>query len=223
MDLQILYRDRDMMLVQKPAGVPSQPDLSGQTDLLTAVQGVCDRAGLVHRLDTPTGGIMVFGLHPESTAKLCTTVQNHSVFQKEYLAVLAAAPEENSGRLTDFLYHDKQKNKSFVTDGKRKGSKEAILEYRTLATAPNGYTLILVRLYTGRTHQIRVQFASRGFPLVGDGKYGSREKCPYIGLWAFRLTFPHPNTHKPISGMALPDDTALPWCHFQSFFQDIHA
>ena len=223
MELQILYRDPDVILVQKPAGMPSQPDPSGQPDLLTAIQATYPHAGLVHRLDTPTGGVMVFGLRPAATARLCATVQDHSAFQKEYLAGLAATPMESNGRLTDFLYHDKQKNKSFVTDGKRKGSKEAVLDYTVLATAPNGYTLVLVRLHTGRTHQIRVQFASRGFPLVGDGKYGSREKCPYIGLWAFRLTLPHPQTQKSVRAAAIPNGSVSPWCYFQSSFQDINT
>lgn len=220
MELRILYEDRDLVLVRKPAGVPSQPDPSGQEDLLSAVQGKYPSAGLIHRLDTPTGGVMVFGLTPSAIAKLCAAVQDHGRFCKEYVAVLPSAPLERSGRLTDLLYHDRQKNKAFVTDGKRKGSKEAILDYKVLGIAQNGYALARVRLHTGRTHQIRVQFASRGLPLVGDGKYGSREKCPYIGLWAFRLTFPHPITGKPVSAEALPDEGASPWCHFAPVFRD---
>jgi 23S rRNA pseudouridine1911/1915/1917 synthase len=214
MDAQILYQDRDLLLVRKPAGVPSQPDPSGQKDLLTGLQGDHPTASLIHRLDTPTGGVMVFGLTPKATAKLCALVQDHSQFRKEYLAVLPSPPPEAEGRLTDYLFHDKQKNKAFVTDGKRKGSKEAVLEYRVLSTHPDGHTLVLVRLHTGRTHQIRVQFASRGLPLVGDGKYGSREKAPYIGLWAFRLTFPHPITGKELTAAAIPDTEAFPWSLF---------
>ncbi len=223
MDMCVLYEDRDLILVRKPAGVPSQPDPSGQADLLSAVQASHPAAGLIHRLDTPTGGVMVFGLNPAATAKLCATVQDHELFQKEYLAVLPSTPKDKSGRLTDFLYHDRQKNKAFVTDGKRKGSKEAILDYEILWTGENGYSLVRVHLHTGRTHQIRVQFASRGFPLVGDGKYGSREKCPYIGLWAFRLTLPHPKTGKTISAAAIPDMTISPWSHFQQFFRDTNT
>ena len=214
MDVQILYQDRDLLLVRKPAGVPSQPDPSGQKDLLTELQGDHPTASLIHRLDTPTGGVMVFGLTPKATAKLCSLVQDHSQFHKEYLAVLSSPPPEAVGRLTDYLFHDKQKNKAFVTDGGRKGSKEAVLDYRILSTHPDGHTLVLVRLHTGRTHQIRVQFASRGLPLVGDGKYGSREKAPYIGLWAFRLTFPHPMTGKELTAAALPDTETLPWSLF---------
>ena len=158
---------------------------------------------------------MVFGLTPKATAKLCALVQDHSQFKKEYLAVLSSLPTEAEGRLTDYLYHDKQKNKAFVTDGGRKGSKEAVLDYKVLSALPDGHTLVLVRLHTGRTHQIRVQFASRGLPLVGDGKYGSREKAPYIGLWAFRLTFAHPITGKELTATALPDTEILPWSLFR--------
>jgi 23S rRNA pseudouridine1911/1915/1917 synthase len=214
MDSHILYNDRELLLVRKPAGIPSQPDPSGQSDLLTSLQADYPTASLIHRLDTPTGGVMVFGLAPKATAKLCALVQDHNLFCKEYLAVLSSPPPDTEGRLTDFLYHDKQKNKAYVTDGKRKGSKEAVLDYRVLSTLPDGHTLVLVRLHTGRTHQIRVQFASRGFFLVGDGKYGSREKAPFIGLWAYRLTFPHPITGKEITASARPDTEAFPWSLF---------
>ena len=214
MDVQILYQDRDLLLVRKPAGIPSQPDPSGQKDLLTELQEDHPTASLIHRLDTPTGGVMVFGLTSKATAKLCSLVQDHSQFRKEYLAVLSSPPPEAEGRLTDYLFHDKQKNKSFVTDGGRKGSKEAVLDYRVLSSHPDGHTLVLVRLHTGRTHQIRVQLASRGLPLMGDGKYGSREKAPYIGLWAFKLTFPHPMTGKELTAAAIPDTEAFPWSLF---------
>lgn len=211
MDTEILYADRDLLLVRKPAGVPSQPDPSGQPDLLTELRRDHPQVSLIHRLDTPTGGVMAFGLSAKATAKLCALVQDHSQFRKEYLAVLSAPPPENEGRFRDHLFHDRQKNKAFITDGARKGSKEAILDYKVIEVTPDGHTLALVRLHTGRTHQIRVQFASRGLPLVGDGKYGSREKAPFIGLWAYRLSFPHPVTGKPMTAEAWPDTTVIPW------------
>ena len=220
MEPHILYRDTHMVMVAKPAGVPSQPDPSGQVDLLSVLQSCLPSVGLVHRLDTPTGGIMVFGLTPKATARLCTLVQDHEQFCKEYLAVLAAPPPDPEGTFTDFLFHDKQKNKAFVTDGGRKGSKEAVLDYRTLSTLPDGHTLVLVRLHTGRTHQIRVQFASRGLPLVGDGKYGSREKPPFIGLWAYRLTLPHPITEKTVTASIPPDTETAPWSLFRDHIEN---
>ena len=223
MDLQILYSDQDLLLCRKPAGIPSQPDPSNQSDLLTTLSASYKTVRLIHRLDTPTGGIMVFGLSPKAVAKLCTLVQDHEQFQKEYLAILSKPPAEDQGKLRDFLYHDKRSNKSFVTDKGRKGSKEAVLDYRVLAKAEDGHTLVLVHLHTGRTHQIRVQFASRGLPLTGDGKYGSREKCPYIGLWAYRLTFPHPISEKNISASAVPDETRIPWCYFTECLKKLNS
>ena len=209
--MNVLYADQNLILVTKPAGMPSQPDPGGQPDLLSALQKEHPTASLIHRLDTPTGGVMVFGLTPKATAKLCSLVQDHALFRKEYLAVLSAPPAEACGCMKDLLFHDKTRNKAFVTDGKRKGSKEAVLDHTTVCTLPDGHTLVRVLLHTGRTHQIRVQFASRGLPLVGDGKYGSREKAPYIGLWAYRLTFPHPITGREITATAKPDTALFPW------------
>lgn len=215
MSVSILYEDKDLILCRKPAGMPSQPDPSGQNDLLSAlIHEIGASVGLVHRLDTPTGGVMVFGRNPQATSRLSQLVQDHNAFQKEYLAVLPSPPTPASGELEDYLFHDQRLNKSFVVDSGRKGCKRAILRYTTLETLEDGRTLVLVRLLTGRTHQIRVQFASRGLPLLGDGKYGSRQKCPYIALWAYRLTLPHPMTHKPISVSCLPPTDTEPWQDF---------
>lgn len=214
MDIEILYKDRDMLICKKPAGVPSQPDPTGQDDLLSALSKNYPTVKLIHRLDTPTGGVMVFGLSQKATAKLGTMVQDHESFCKEYLAVLSSSPDNEEGTLRDYIYHDKRVNKAFIADSARKGCKEAVLDYRVIAKAEEGHTLVLVRLHTGRTHQIRVQFASRGLPLVGDGKYGSREKCPFIGLWAYRLTFPHPIKGTTVSVSADPDKNIAPWSIF---------
>ncbi len=219
MDIQILYEDRDLLVCKKPAGVPSQPDPTGQADLLTVLSEKYKNVSLVHRLDTPTGGVMVFALAQKAASALSALVQDHTRFKKEYLAVISGPPQEKEGEMRDYLFHDKRVNKSFPVERARKGSKEAILEYRVLATLENGYTLVLVRLHTGRTHQIRVQFASRGLPLVGDGKYGSHEKCPYIGLWAYRLEFPHPTKRNAVCASAKPDASAIPWNGFAAVLE----
>lgn len=221
MDIQILYEDRHLLLCKKPAGVPSQPDMSGQEDLLSALSEKYKKVSLVHRLDTPTGGVMVFALTPKAASALCALVQDHEKFEKEYLAVLSRAPEEAEGEMHDILFHDKRMNKSFTVEKARKGSREASLSYRVLGRTEDGHALVLVRLHTGRTHQVRVQFASRGMPLVGDGKYGSREKCPGIALWAYRLAFPHPAGGKHISCAALPDAGSLPWSIFADTLEKI--
>jgi 23S rRNA pseudouridine1911/1915/1917 synthase len=219
MEIEILYKDKDLLICKKPAGVASQPDATGQSDLLTALSQKYKNVSLIHRLDLPTGGVMVFGLSKKATAGLCALVQDHARFCKEYLAVLPKAPEAESGVLRDYLYHDKRVNKAFVTDGARKDSREASLEYRVLAVDGEGRALVLVRLHTGRTHQVRVQFASRGMPLLGDGKYGSREKCPYIALWAYRLVFPHPVNGKEVAAEALPTLDSAPWGEFAEFLK----
>ena len=217
----IHYQDPHILLCTKRAGIPSQPDSTGQADLLTSLQSEYGSVSLIHRLDTPTGGIMVFGRTEEATRILNRTVQNHNTFQKDYLAILSAPPDALEGELKDMLFHDQRGNKSFVVDKARKGSKEAKLTYRVLHALPDGHTLVQVRLHTGRTHQIRVQFASRGLPLLGDGKYGSREKCPFFALWAYRLSFPHPITDKSISAVSKPDMNVLPWCLFADIIQDL--
>ena len=222
MSVCILYEDRDLILCCKPAGMPSQPDPTGQIDLLsTLTREIGVPVGLVHRLDTPTGGIMVFGRNRDATTRLSQLVQDHKVFQKEYLAVLPSPPSPPSGELEDYLFHDQRQNKSFIVESSRKGCKRAILHYTTLETLEDGRTLVLVRLLTGRTHQIRIQFASRGLPLLGDGKYGSRQKCPYIALWAYRLTFPHPSTGKAITAPSLPSPDTEPWREFTSIRENI--
>ncbi len=215
--LNILYSDQHLLICAKPAGMPAQPDPSGQPDFLTAVQTLHPAAHLIHRLDTPTGGVMVFGLTQAATAGLSALVQDHSRFLKDYLAVTSQPPEVSEGTLLDYLYHDHQRNKAYIADSMRRGAKEASLNYRVLHTTRDGHTLLLIRLHTGRTHQIRVQFASRGWPLCGDGKYGSREKHPYIGLWATRLSFLHPVNGHYVSVHALPDIHETPWAYFDNF------
>lgn len=215
MNIPILYEDKQLLLCEKPAGVPSQPDLSGLTDILTELSVVYPEIKLVHRLDIPTGGVMVYAKNGRSAGKLSALVQTHSIggddgMAKTYLAVLSSEPEFAEGELKDLLFHDKQKNRSFVVNSTRVGVKEARLVWKKLAVCDDGHTLVSVALLTGRTHQIRVQFAARGYPLCGDGKYGSREKCPFIALWSHKLSFTHPFTKKKISAESVPHGV-FPW------------
>lgn len=215
---RLLYRDHDLLLVCKPAGMPAQPDPSGQESLLAylSVQG---EVKVVHRLDTPTGGLMVFARTAPAAAGLSRLIQDHEVFIKEYLCILPTPPKESEGELSDFLYHDARSNRTYTVrpsaDGSppRKGVKAARLAYRTLQVAPDGTALVRVRLYTGRTHQIRAQFATRGLPLLGDGKYGSRVKLPTLALWSYRMEFPHPITGETVRGECPPEGDA--WERFQ--------
>ncbi len=215
----ILYEDKHLLLVSKPQGMPSQPDPSGQLSLLAYLSERYPQVGIVHRLDTPTGGVMVYAKNQAMTGKLTTLFSDHESYEKVYLAVLSSSPTESQGVLEDYLYHDKRQNKAFVVtlaaDGTiRKGAKAAKLTYEVLETLPDGLTLVKIKLHTGRTHQIRIQFASRGCPVAGDGKYGSRVKCPFIALWSHRLTFTHPVTGKTVDATSIPPTDSEPWGKF---------
>lgn len=216
----ILQKDEHLILVSKPQGMPSQPDPSGQMSLLQYLAERYPQVGIVHRLDTPTGGVMVYAKTQAMTGRLSAVFNNREGYEKVYLAVLSAPPTESRGILDDYLYHDKRQNKAFVVtpaaDGTlRKGAKAARLTYEVLETLPDGLTLVRVKLHTGRTHQIRVQFASRGCPVAGDGKYGSRVKCACIALWSHSLTFRHPATGETVSASCLPPDGTEPWSKFE--------
>ncbi len=195
--IQILYEDRHLLVCVKPVGVLSQPSPSEQSgDMLSLLREQCKLSyiGLIHRLDRGVGGVMVFAKTPAAAGKLSAAVADRSL-TKEYVALVHGVPDPPEGEMIDLLYKDAAKNRSFVVDRKRAGVKEAKLYYRTLRTITTDeepLSLVRVRLVTGRTHQIRVQFSSRQMPLYGDGKYGARDHAAAIGLWSYRLCFPHP-------------------------------
>lgn len=183
--MEILFEDEGLIVCVKPPGMISQRDSGGgesMADSLAAYTG-----GVifpVHRLDRETGGIMVFAKTPRSAAALSRQISERS-FEKEYLAMLHGVPEEEEGILRDLLFKDSAKNKSYVVSRERKGVRKAELCYRLLETAViegAEYSLISVRLHTGRTHQIRVQFAHRKMPLAGDKRYGARDRFGSLGL-----------------------------------------
>lgn len=211
----ILYEDPHLLLIEKPVGIPSQ-----EADGDCLPHRLMDRGypvKVVHRLDKPTGGVMVYARTDKAAAKLSALVGQHDHFQKEYLAVVQGVPAETEGSYTDLLYHDIRKNKSYVVDRQRKGVREAKLDFvvlETINTDEGIFSLIRVRLHTGRTHQIRVQFASRKMPLYGDSRYGG-VKGVHLGLWSHRLTLAHPITGAPISAQSDPDWDSTPWCYFQ--------
>ena len=221
--IEILYEDQFLLVCLKPAGVLSQPDVTGSGedmlsllhDQLKARDGGEPYIGLVHRLDRGVGGVMVFAKRQDVAGALSTAVANRTLI-KQYLAVVHGRPSEDRGVMKDYLYKDAAKNKTFVVERQRKGVKEASLAYAMLATrsdAPAGEcSLLQIRLHTGRTHQIRVQCASRGLPLIGDGKYGARDHGLPIGLWSYRLTFAHPRKKgKTVDVAALPMGEEFGW------------
>ena len=182
----VLYEDAALVVCVKPRGVLAAADASGKRSMadLLAPRTVYP----VHRLDRETVGLMVFAKTREAAAAL--SAQLGEGFCKEYLAQCETPPTPPEGELEDLLYHDRGKNKTYVVARKRSGVRPARLSYRVLCGG-----LVLVRLHTGRTHQIRVQFASRGWPLCGDRKYGARTGGA-LGLWAYRLRFCHPDGHE---------------------------
>lgn len=185
--LEILKKTPQLVLCVKPVGVRAQGEAEADLPALLKRQLGCEIYP-VHRLDQAVGGVMVFAKTAPAAAKLSQAMAEGTL-QKEYLAVLERSPERAEGELSDFLFHDRTKNKTYVVSRQRKGVKEAKLAYRVL-DVQNGLCLVRIRLYTGRTHQIRVQFASRGMPLVGDGKYGSRKNAASPALWSYALTLP---------------------------------
>ena len=200
--IEILYRDECLCIVIKPIGYISEDGEKSVPSLIREAIGKPDAyIGTVHRLDKNVGGLMVYSLRPDMTGKLTETL-SHPDAGKGYLAFLCGIPEKDEDILTDLLYHDRGKNKTYVVQRKRAGVKEAKLSYKVVK-ALDGQALVSVKLYTGRTHQIRAQFASRSLPLVGDSRYGGGKGEPM--LYSYRLTFTHPKTGKKMEFESYPE------------------
>ncbi len=196
--IDILYFDKDICVCRKPRGVLSEGQGQGDMPLLLGEalkeQGQTTDVYVVHRLDRETEGLMVYALNQEAAAELSRQIREGEL-QKEYIAELCGIPDRPEGELCDLIFYDRRKGKSFTVDRKRSGVKEAKLSYRVTDTE-NGYSKVRVRLYTGRTHQIRVQFASRGLPLRGDRRYGAPKDSGSFSLTSCYLSFKHPRTKK---------------------------
>lgn len=214
--MKVLFEDKFIIICEKPANVLSEPDGSGNDVVTIATKHTAKQCFVVHRLDRNTGGAIVLSKMQKATGKLSEAI-SHREFEKEYLAVIKGIPEEREGVFKDLLFKDSQKNKSFVVSRERKGVKEASLEYRVLETVTHPeqgeISLVLVKLHTGRTHQVRVQFASRKMPLLGDGKYGSRDNHCDTALWSHRLCFKHPILENKVEVKSFPP-REYPWTLF---------
>ena len=208
--INIVYSDSDCLVCVKPAGVPCESaneKVKSLTDILKE-QLSATYVGMVHRLDQVTEGLMVYSLSERATGKLSEYMASGEA-HKEYLAVVHGIPDAPEGEMRDLLYRDARKNKSFAVDRKRAGVKEALLEYKLIGSAESKYgtlSLVRIKLHTGRTHQIRVQFASRKMPLLGDGKYGAKDNGADVALLSCRLSFPHPKTKKQMDFSIEPED-----------------
>lgn len=180
--MEILFSDRDIVLCVKPVGLDSEIQMPAA--LKETLGG---EIYPVHRLDKNVGGVMVFARTQAAAASLSKAIQEGNLI-KEYVALVHGTPPE-SGDWEDLLWKDSRKNKVFVVKRMRGGVKKARLEFTRLTSGEE--SLVRIRLHTGRSHQIRVQFASRGYPLVGDHKYGARDNVPAPMLYSCKLTFPH--------------------------------
>lgn len=219
MNLKILYEDKDILVVEKPAGMESQSSKSFEPDMVSEVKKHINRfstknkelyVGVIHRLDKPVGGVMVYAKNQKAAKALSEQVSGHGM-EKIYRGVVCGKPVENFGTYVDYLWKDGKNNCSKIVDKGIKGAKPAKLDYQvvdTLEDQGKEYSLLEIRLHTGRHHQIRVQLAGHGFPLWGDQKYNPEfSKGPVRGnvaLWACQLTFFHPETGEKMTFTAEP-------------------
>lgn len=209
--MDIIYRDADIVAAVKPSGVLSTDEPGGMPELLRLELGVSELR-TVHRLDRVVSGLMLLALNSESASELSRQIRDGE-FHKEYLAVVHGEPPE-TGTLRDLMYRDKARKMSFVTDTPAKGVQEAILNFETLGHA-DGMSLVRIELVTGRTHQIRCQFAHHGWALVGERKYAVQDDSCRIALWSHRLRFTQPVTGEEMD-IRLPPPEAWPWSLFEA-------
>ncbi len=218
----ILYEDNHIIVVLKEQNVASCPDESKDDNLLDMIKRYIKieynkpgnvYVGLVHRLDRPTGGVMVFAKTSKAASRLTDGLQ-HGDFEKKYLTIVYGHFETERGTLTDYLKKNMVNNTTYICTRSDEGAKEASLDYKVLETKDK-YTLAEVKLHTGRSHQIRVQMAGVSHPVFGDMKYGGvLAQKGKLALWAFSLSFTHPVLKERMRFVALPPEDETPWKNF---------
>ena len=217
--LKVIYEDNHIIVVEKPPNIPSQSDKTGDIDMLSIIKEYLKEKynkpgnvylGLVHRLDRPVGGVMVFAKTSKAAARLSQQVRD-KVFKKEYLAIVDGKLEEKSGTLENYLLKNEKTNTSKIVKEGTKNAKYAKLEYEVLKYQEDiDLSLLKIILHTGRHHQIRVQLSGMGHSICGDQKYGTRGRGKQISLWAYRLQIENPITKEPMSFTDLPEEIG-PW------------
>lgn len=207
--MELIYVDKDIVVCIKPARVLSTDEPGGLPDLVREALGD-PKADIrtVHRLDRVVSGVMVLARNAKAASELSRQIREDE-FEKEYLAVIHGSPEEKTGTLIDLLGRDKARKMTYVADTPGKGIQEAILDYEVVSENAD-FSLVKVTLRTGRTHQIRVQFASRGMALVGERKYDTREDPCEIALWSHKIGFTHPSTGEKLVFTRMPP-SVYPW------------
>ena len=210
--MEILYQNANILVCIKPARVLSTDEPGGLPELVREALGD-PKADVrtVHRLDRVVSGVMVLARNARAASELSRQIREDK-FRKEYLAVVHGRPENPEGTLHDLLARDKARRMTFVAEAPGKGVPEAALSYRVLEYA-NGMSLVRVRLHTGRTHQIRVQFSSRGMPLVGERKYAVWNDPCELALWSAKIGFYHPGTGEWVEFSKEPP-AVFPWTEF---------
>jgi len=223
-NLEVLYEDNHIIVVVKPCNILSQADSTNDIDMLTIVKEYIKKKynkpgnvylGLVHRLDRPVGGVMVFARTSKAASRLTEMIKTHNI-SKNYLAVINGTMKVKEGKLTDYLL--KENNGNSIVTTKEKG-KLSELKYKVLdENKKDNLSLVEIELLTGRHHQIRVQFSSRKYPLYGDQRYGKQDK-KQIALWAYKLTISHPITKEILTFTHLPNSKKDGWNYFERYFQ----
>lgn len=213
-ELKVIYEDNHIIVVEKKPNIPSQGDKTNDVDMLTIVKQYIKEKynkpgevylGLVHRLDRPVGGVMVFAKTSKAAARLSEEVRN-KVFKKQYLAIVDGKFEEKLGTFEDYLLKNEKNNMSKVVKEGTKNAKYAKLDYEVLTYNEEiNLSVLKINLHTGRHHQIRVQLSSRNHSIYGDQKYGTRGRGKQIALWAYSLTIVHPTTKEELTFRSIPD------------------
>lgn len=217
--INVLYEDNHILCVEKPVNIPVQQDNSKDDDFLSMCKLYIKNKynkpgnvylGLVHRLDRPVGGVMLFAKTSKAASRLSEAVRTHQL-KKEYIAILDGVPSKQSDTLVDYLEKDHKSNRVHVTDEKH--GKKSLLDYEVL-DIKDKKTLVHIHLHTGRSHQIRVQFSSRNLPLLYDQRYHPNPTKGQIALYAYKLTFLHPTKKEEITITCLPKNKD-PWNLFE--------
>ena len=216
--MKVLFEDNQIIVVEKPFNIPSQGDKTGDTDMLSMVKDYVKEKynkpgnvyiGLVHRLDRPTGGVMVFARTSKAAGRLSDEIRERKI-QKTYLAICNGKFDETKGTMKDYLWKDEKKNTSYVVKASKKNAKEAILDYEVLKyDEKEDVSLVKINLHTGRHHQIRVQFSSRMHALYGDTKYHGKGGNAQLCLWAYKLSLIHPTTKEELTYIDLPESKGI--------------
>lgn len=223
---KVIYEDKNLIVAEKPQGIPCQADKTGDKDLYSMVYEYLSKTNktpilnLINRIDRPVGGLVLFGKTAEATKKLSKDLLSRNI-KKDYLAVVNGIPELEVAELKDFIITEGSLNISKVASAEIKNAKEAILSFKLLQSLEqNGENLSLlnIRLKTGRHHQIRLQLSNHGIPIWGDTKYNPEfqnvKEWHNIALWAYKLKLSHPITRKPLELYSLPEEL-YPWTLFE--------